>query len=101
MELPDLKGFPSSYWAENAFVASLLVRRTSAFRERTWKLVEKINDENLRYETLIALASEPKHAFNVNFLDAELRASTMPERDSGWTVHLAISDRADHLVEWA
>lgn len=101
VELPDISGISHVDWIDDAFTKSLLTRRTSAFRERAWELVEEAGDSNVRYETLIALASEPGHSFNVDYLDAELRKLSMPERDACWTVHLASSDRANHLVDWA
>ncbi|CAI0887873.1 NACHT domain-containing protein [Serratia fonticola] len=101
IELPDLPGASSFVWTYEAFTKSLLTRRSSAFSERTWKLVENMNDDYLRYETLIALASEPDHPFNVNYLSVQLRNLSLPERDACWTIHLAHSERADHLVNWA
>ncbi|MBA8905584.1 AAA family ATPase [Aminobacter ciceronei] len=101
VELPDLAGLPSIGWIDNAFAKSLLTRCASAFCDRTWQLVEDKCDSYFRYETLIALASEPGHPFNVNYLDAQLRTFRMPERDAGWSAHLARSDRANHLVNWA
>lgn len=101
VELQDLVGLPAVGWIETAFANSLLTRRASAFSKRAWDLVESTGDSNLRYETLIALASEPDHPFNVGYLDAELRMVCMPQRDADWTVHLARSQRAAHLVDWA
>jgi hypothetical protein len=99
LELPDLAGVPP--WSSAAFRSSLLTRRAAAFRDRTWELVELECDHHLRFETLIALATEPHHPFNVRFLDAELRSLRMPERDARWSAHLATSDRAGNLVDWA
>jgi hypothetical protein len=101
IELPDLESLPSDELAKGAFATSLLTRRASAFCSRTWELVEETGDSFLQYETLIALASEPSHPFNVRYLDAELRSVGMPERDASWTAHLAFSNRADELVSWA
>lgn len=101
LELPDLAGLPHSPWPGKSFRASLLTRRAAAFGSRTWELVEQEGDHHLRFETLIALATEVDHPLNVRFLDAELRALRMPERDAAWSAHLATSERADHLVHWA
>ena len=100
IELPDLADVPPPPWHSDAFEKSLLNRRASAFGDRTLELIDDVCDPGFRYETLIALATEPNHPFNVLLLDAELRAMTMPERDRAWSVHLANSDRADHLVDW-
>lgn len=101
LELPDLAGVPPQSWVDEAFVRSLLARRPTAFRERTWQLVDEMGDEHLRFDTLIALSTEPGHPFNVRVLDSELRRLAMPERDAHWSVHLADSDRATTLVDWA
>lgn len=101
LELLELAGLPHLPWSTESFRASLLTRRAAAFGSRTWEFVEQEGDPHLRFETLIALATEADHPFNVRFLDAELRALSMPERDAAWSAHLATSNRADHLVDWA
>jgi hypothetical protein len=101
VELPDLRNVPAGLWLGTHFDDSLLTRRQTAFSARTWALVEQTGDEHLRFDTLIALATEPEHPFNVRVLDAELRSIPMPARDARWSVHLAESDRASHLVDWA
>ncbi|OMP95932.1 AAA family ATPase [Raoultella terrigena] len=101
IELLDLPGIPCTGWLAVPFEKSLLTRQLSVFSARTWQLVEETGDDDLRYDTLITLASEPGHSFNVTFLDTELRPLGMPERDACWTAYLAYSDRADHLVNWA
>ncbi|MDL0036925.1 ATP-binding protein [Enterobacter hormaechei] len=101
IELLELPLASTLVWSYEAFTKSLLTRRVSAFTERTWTLVENTKDGYLRYETLIALASEPKHPFNVNYLTVQLRSLNLPKRDASWTIHLAHSERADHLVDWA
>lgn len=101
VELPDLVGIPDGVWSQNYFEESLLTRRSSAFTDRTWTLIEAGGDTSLRFETLIALATEPDHPFNVRVLDAELRPLPMRERDARWSTHLASSERAMHLVDWA
>ncbi|MFM0197769.1 AAA family ATPase [Paraburkholderia strydomiana] len=101
LELPDLADIPSRSWVDEAFVQSLLARQPTAFRDRTWQLVAEMGDERLRFDTLIALSTEPEHPFNVRVLDSELRCLALPQRDAHWSVHLADSDRATTLVDWA
>lgn len=101
IELPDLSGLPATRYTEDAFKQSLQARRLEAFTARTWALVERIGGASLRYDTLIALATEPGHSNNVRHLDAELRALRMSVRDASWTIYLARSpDAALHLVNW-
>ncbi|OIT10171.1 hypothetical protein BL243_24545 [Ralstonia solanacearum] len=101
LELPELTGVPDSLWLTPAFENSLLSRRPTAFTARTWELVDELGDPRLRFDTLIALSTEPDHPFNVRVLDAELRDLPMPERDAQWSAHIAKSERAQHLVDWA
>lgn len=101
VELPDLPDLPTAIDPDHAFEQSLQARRLEAITARTWELVDAIGGDSLRYELLIALATEPDHPSNARHLDAELRALPMGERDARWTVHLARSpDAAFHLIDW-
>ncbi|MFG1184502.1 hypothetical protein [Xanthobacter aminoxidans] len=101
IELPDLPDLPASVVPDDAFVQSLQARRLEAFTARTWELVDAIGGDSLRYNTLIALATEPGHPHNARHLDAELRAMPMGARDARWTIHLARSPHAAfHLIDW-
>lgn len=101
VELPDLVGLPTGLELGDAFVQSLQVRRLDAITARTWELVDIIGGATLRYDTLIALATEPDHPNNVRHLDADLRVLSMPKRDAHWSVYLAVSpDAAFHLIDW-
>ncbi|UVT05741.1 AAA family ATPase (plasmid) [Burkholderia glumae] len=101
LDLPDSADMPLASWVDEAFVQSLLARRPTAFGDRTWQLVDALGDERLRFDTLIALSTEPEHPFNARVLDRELRSLAMPHRDAHWSAHLAHSDRAKTLVDWA
>lgn len=86
---------------EEAFRDSLLTRRIEAMSRRTWELIGEIGGEALRYDTLIALATEPGHPFNVRHLDAELRGLPMPSRDAVWSTHLGRrTEEPIRLVDW-
>lgn len=101
VELPDLPGLPSAFAPDHAFVQSLQARRLESITARTWELVDAVGGDSLRYNTLIALATEPGHPDNARQLDAELRTLPMGERDARWTIHLARSpDAAFHLIDW-
>ena len=101
IELPDLPGLSAAFAPDHAFVQSLQARRLEAFTARTWELVDAVGGEPLRYNTLIALATEPGHPDNARHLDAKLRAMPMGARDARWTIHLARSpDAAFHLIDW-
>jgi len=101
VELPDLSGLPSIFGVDHAFEQSLQTRQLEAITARTWELVDAVGGDSLRYETLIALATEPGHSDNARHLDAELRSVPMGERDSRWTIHLARSPKAAfHLIDW-
>ncbi|MBB6187556.1 AAA family ATPase [Rhodanobacter sp. MP7CTX1] len=101
LELPDLSGVPSDVPIERAFRESLQTRRIEAIGERTWELVNEVGGSDLRYGTLIALATEPNHPFNVRHLDAELRGLGMPERDAVWSTYLARKrEEPSLLIDW-
>ena len=101
VELPDLAGLPSIFGADHAFEQSLQARQLEAITARTWELVDAVGGDPLRYDTLIALATEPGHPDNARHLDAELRSVPMGERDARWTIHLARSpEAAFHLIDW-
>ena len=101
VELPDLASLPSTVAPKHAFVHSLQTRQLNAITARTWELVDAVGGDTLRYNTLIALATEPGHQDNARRLDTELRALPMGERDAHWTIHLARSPNAAfHLIDW-
>lgn len=101
IELPDLPGLPAAFPPDHAFEQSLQARQLEAITARTWELVDAVGGDTLRYNTLIALATEPGHPNNARHLDAALRAVPMGTRDARWTIHLARSpEAAFHLIDW-
>ena len=90
------------------FRTSLLWRREDAFRERTLELLDEYADYlegDPWLDTLIAIATEPRNAFNADYLDGWLRPLSMPERDELWSIratYLAANDdnAMDTLIQW-
>lgn len=106
VELYDVPGIEMASYMDmflfQAFCDSLLIRQKDSFSDRTWELIRQFGGEELRYEVLIALASEPERKDNATLLDTELRAMSMPERDSRWSAYLAQNiDHTSHFIEWA
>lgn len=99
VELEDAPGVPDLAFMRQAFVDSLLSREPSAISPRTWELIDTVGGATLRFETLIALSTDPQLAY-AERLDEELRRLAMPERDALWSIHIARSARAAHLVDW-
>ncbi|MGZ2426084.1 NACHT domain-containing protein [Rhizobium laguerreae] len=99
-ELPDIVE-EDVFFSSEAFEKSLVDRKISAFTNRTWELIESLGDDELQLETLIALATEPNHPRNCDYLDGHLRELSMPERDGTWSVHVASSKRARKFVDWS
>ncbi|OHV81302.1 ATP-binding protein [Ensifer sp. LCM 4579] len=110
-ELPDLisSGKHGNIWLlNNAFLGSLLWRKQQYFTKRTLELLEaasKYTGENELLRTLIAIATEPENQFNARFLDRRLRAMSMPERDSFWSVRIIDEGETDDspietLIAW-
>lgn len=60
-----------------------------------------MGDERLRFDTLIALSTEPDHPLNVHVFNNELKRLAMPERDAQWSANLADSGGATSLADWA
>ncbi|MBH1574377.1 MULTISPECIES: hypothetical protein [unclassified Stenotrophomonas] len=106
VELLDISELGGVWGREPAFRASILARDMEAIRERTWELIEEVGGSNLRFETMISLASEPGFSRNAEALHAELSGLAMPERDAGWSLHLADPDapsdggHAERLIDW-
>lgn len=80
---------------DKSFTDVLLLRNKLSITDRSIKLLNKITGygyfrESL--EKLLALATEPEHPLNADFLHRNLERFTMPERDSFWSTHIAISD---------
>lgn len=101
VELADMPGMRKVWGTVDAFELSLLSRRQDAFSERTWALVDEVGGHPLRFDTLIALSTDPGRNLNAEFLDAELGGMSMPARDSTWSTHLAEHpDKAMQLIAW-
>ncbi|MBE1554857.1 NACHT domain-containing protein [Sporosarcina limicola] len=83
------------YIFDKSFTDVLLLRNKLSITDRSIKLLNKITGygyfkESL--EKLLALATEPGHPLNADFLHRNLKRFTMPERDHFWSTHIAISD---------
>lgn len=101
VELTDMPDLPEPWAVSGAFEESLLNRSNKSFNERTWTLIEEVGSARLRFETMIALSTDPERDHNAEFLDKELRALPMPQRDAVWSTHLADpSKRAERLIDW-
>ena len=102
IELPEFAGVPASRYVATALTKSLLSRRADALTDETWRLAETLGGAALRYETLIAIATDPGHVYNADYLDRLLRPIAMPERDGVWSVHIAQPrhEQAQNLIDW-
>ncbi|QRE76828.1 hypothetical protein [Methylobacterium aquaticum] len=103
IELLDLPIPRRILWeASHAFSESLMTREATAFTDHTWELIRQQGGANGEWDARIRLASEPEAAQNAEALHARLKALLMPERDAGWSVHLAQSSgAASQLIDWA
>ncbi|WP_454872526.1 NACHT domain-containing protein [Paraburkholderia xenovorans] len=101
VELNDMPGLPVPWAVSRAFEESLLTRSDQSFSDRTWTLIEEVGGAQLRFETLIALSTDPERDHNVEFLDKELRPLPMPQRDAVWSTHLASHGKqASRFIDW-
>ncbi len=101
VELNDMPGLPDRWAVSAAFEESLLTRSDKSFSDRTWTLIEEVGGARLRFETLIALSTDPGRDHNAELLDKELLTLPMPHRDAVWSTHLAEhSNQTKHLIDW-
>ncbi|WP_211826043.1 hypothetical protein [Kistimonas asteriae] len=104
---PHIKG---KYPVVESFVQSLLWRNVKHANE---SMIAYINDEvisnyntqDLFWDTIIALSSNPEHFFNSKFLHKNLYKKTLAERDGWWTVYLKDvyyrNSAIKRLIDWA
>ncbi|MDK3022618.1 ATP-binding protein [Cupriavidus taiwanensis] len=101
VELNDMPDLSDVWGVSEAFEASLLTRNPKSLSNRTWELIEQVGGNELRYETLVALSTDPGQDHNAEYLDGELRGMSMPQRDAIWSTHLATNRRAtERLTDW-
>lgn len=101
VELNDMPNMSGAWGISEAFETSLLTRSPKSRSTRMWELINQVDGDRLRYETLIALSTDPEQDHNAVYLDGELRGMPMPQRDATWSTHLATHHKAaERLVEW-
>lgn len=109
-ELLDLAPFLKECWqTSNAFRQSVIWRDPKAVSARSGELLLAIGDggncDHPTIETLLTVATLPGHPINADYLDAQLRAMKMPDRDAWWSTALHYmwgnKGAVDRLVHWA
>jgi hypothetical protein len=109
-ELLDLAPLLKECWhTSNAFCQSVIWRDPKAASARSGELLLEIGDggnyDHPTIETLLTVATLPDHPINADYLDAQLRAMTMPDRDAWWSTALHYmwgnKGAVDRLVHWA
>lgn len=100
----------ADHWASNdAFLKSLIWRSNQSLSEAAWALFNKIFQDNPGQvlETVLTVATVPKHPLNARFLDDWLRKNTMADRDAWWSTYLYYAwedsepGAVKRLVDWA
>lgn len=99
---------------EKSFINTLKWRSNEAFFDRTLALLNSIQTHlhnNPIWDTLLALATEPEHPWNAEFLHRNLHRRKLPERDEVWSTYLAVNDHEEDedysesivrtLINWA
>lgn len=99
--------------AQQAFVASLIWRKPTAFNKDLKNTLKYINSKIIRTESgetdlinaFLSVAPIPEHPFNADFLHQHLIKHTMPKRDYIWSIFLHYQrgekGSVDRLVDWA
>lgn len=82
----------------------ILWRSPESITEKTLELLNHINSNmigihNRSLDILLALATEPDHPWNADFLDKNLMRYSLPKRDEFWSTHIAISDQEENESE--
>jgi len=120
IQLPELIGkelfevaqhCKSYYPVIESFVKSLIWRKTDTIDD---KLIDYINEYVLKYddisqqfyETLLLVASNPKHYFNADFLHKNLMRYSLADKDAWWSIFISDKYEKDHssvkrLIDWA
>lgn len=111
IELFELLRENDNYEIAEAFVSSLLWRKNKSLIEE--RVVDYINNVVLNFEgthdyywdTIIAVAINPKHCFNANKTHAVLSRYSLAGRDEWWTqlIHNWYNDdwSVKRLIDWA
>jgi len=110
-ELYEIAPFCASYnTVVEAFINSLLWRNTDTINE---KLLPYINDivikndwhKRLFLDTILQVASNPRHFFNGDCLHRNLMRRSLPQRDAWWTVYINQNYREQtaikRIIDWA
>lgn len=92
----------------DAFLESLIWRKKETI---STKLIDYINEYVLGYdhdrflETVLSVASIPKHPFNADFLHKNLMKNPLPDRDALWTIYIHHQiyepTPVKRLIDWA
>jgi hypothetical protein len=110
-ELIEVAPSCREFWAvREAFVQSLIWRSQEKFSRAT---LDYVNSDIIRYrrthdeffDAVLTIAAIPDHPFNARFLDRNLRARSLPERDQSWSIWIQEEEgqrgAVDRLVDWS
>lgn len=117
--LPETVGFefyelcPRSrdyYSVVNAFIESLIWRKVETVSHKLLFYINDVASRNERtedrfLETLLSIASNPKHPFNAQFLHKHLSRFTLADRDAWWTIYINSNFDEEsiiaRIIDWA
>lgn len=90
---------------EMMFTSNIIMRSSKGITSRSIDLLNEAKEDSL--EILVNLALEPKHPWNILFLESYLFKMSMPERDSFWSIDIAadyvklgFSLSASQILNW-
>ena len=94
---------------EDAFLQSIIWRKPDAFSDDTRKVLNELLVEGAIhdvFDTLLTVATIPRHCFNADALDRTLQGCAMPDRDAWWSGYLHSAWQNDRgpvhrLIDWA
>lgn len=94
----------TSYELGVSFRESLLWRAQEHFSARTHAVLADLWPREVVTDVLISISTEPDNRYNARFIDAKLRAMTMPDRDADWSVDIAahgFEGALQTLITWS
>ena len=94
--------------ARVAFLQSFVWRDLNTFSSATEdtlnKLIELGNNGELMLDTLLTIATVPKHKYNAHYLYKLLSSYTMAERDAWWSIYLhdtyKLKGAVNRILDW-
>lgn len=91
----------SKWYLDKMFMNSILWRSPASFTLRTLELLNNLDHnyyDNPALDILLKLSTEPNHPWNADFLHKNLISKSLSDRDSFWSIFVALEDNSEEEV---